>query len=173
MRPSQHRLFADYFQFYIQDEPAEGNLGEAWSREAVERMLAVIPGVVGIGTFRNWHVPVTLEVHDGEPKDDHSGWDQVVECDLNVASGRIVVAGCTDHLPDAVRIEVTPGNYLVRVSFGAPTKLSDDGLDADDRYRVQLWPRSPIASRVLVQRSPEQQSDPVVWNTAPGTPTTC
>ena len=62
VRSSQHRLFADYFQFYIQDELAEGNLGEAWSREAVARMIAVVPGVVGIGTFRNWHVPVTLEV---------------------------------------------------------------------------------------------------------------
>lgn len=166
MRSSQHRLFADYFQFYIQDEPVEGNLGEAWNKEAVERMLAVLPGVIGIGTFRNWHVPVTLEVHDGEPESDYSGWDHVVECGLNIASGRLVIAGCTDYLPDAACIEVAPGDYLVRVSFSAPTQWSDDGLEADDHYRLQLWPGLPIAPRTLMQRSPGQQPDPVVWSPA-------
>jgi hypothetical protein len=33
-------LFADYHQFYIQDETADGNLSDAWTDEAVERLLA-------------------------------------------------------------------------------------------------------------------------------------
>jgi len=38
-------LFADYFQFYLQDESAEGDVSEAWTDEAVARMLAVTPSI--------------------------------------------------------------------------------------------------------------------------------
>ena len=40
-RTFEYKLFADYYQFYLQDECAEGNLGDSWSPEAVERLLAV------------------------------------------------------------------------------------------------------------------------------------
>jgi hypothetical protein len=59
-------IFADYFQFYIQDEAADGDLSDAWTDEAVERMLATEAGVVGIGTVRNMDVPVTVEILDTE-----------------------------------------------------------------------------------------------------------
>lgn len=36
-------LFADCFQFYIQDENVDGNLSDAWTDDAVERLLAVAP----------------------------------------------------------------------------------------------------------------------------------
>ena len=39
-------IFADYFQFYIQDEAADGDLSDAWTDEAVERMLATEAGAV-------------------------------------------------------------------------------------------------------------------------------
>jgi hypothetical protein len=38
-----YRLFADFFQFYLQDEPVEGDLSDAWSEEATSRMLAIAP----------------------------------------------------------------------------------------------------------------------------------
>ena len=53
-------LFADYFQFYLQDEAASGDLSEAWTVDAVDRLLAVSPGVIGIGTVRNMDVPVEV-----------------------------------------------------------------------------------------------------------------
>ncbi len=53
-------LFADYHQFYIQDENVDGKLSDAWTDEAVERLLTVAPGTVGIGTVRNVDVPVTM-----------------------------------------------------------------------------------------------------------------
>jgi hypothetical protein len=94
-------------------------------------------------------VPLSLEVHDQEPLQDADGWDHVVECALQVDSGRIVVAGCTDFFPDAARVLVTPGLYRARVSYAGLTDISEDKLEGDDHYRVQLWRGSPTEPRVL------------------------
>jgi hypothetical protein len=152
MKSLELSLFADYFQFYIQDEAATGDLSESWNEEATARLLAEAPGVIGIGTARNMDVPVAVEIHDQEPDDDSSAWDHVVEAQLNLASGRIVVAGCTDYFPDAKRVEVPVGSYRARVSYGALKTLSEDGLSGEDHYRVQLWLAPPMPVRVLKQR---------------------
>ena len=150
MRSFEFSLFADYFQFYLQDEDAIGDLSESWTEEAIARLLAVAPGTIGVGTVRNIHVPVTVEIHDREPDDDSSQWDQVVEAELNVPSGRIVIAGCTDCFPDAKRIEIFPGSYRARVSYGSlGTALSGDAVSGEDYYRVQLWLGPPTPVRVL------------------------
>jgi hypothetical protein len=153
MKSVEFSLFADYFQFYIQDETAVGDLSSSWIEEAVARGLAIAPGTIGIGTVRNMHVPVTIEIHDQKPDDDFDNWDHVVEAALEVTSGRIVAAGCTDYFPDAKRIELPSGSYRVRVSYGALDTLSKDGLSGDDHYRVQLWPGSPTTVQILKQRS--------------------
>ena len=115
-------------------------------------MLAAGSGVVRIGTVRNMHVPVSVQILEREPNDDSAGWDHIVEASLDVPSGRIAIAGCTDYFPDAARIDVAPGTYRVRVSYGGLDTLSEDGLEGDDRYRLQLWPAPPIAVRVVKQR---------------------
>jgi hypothetical protein len=153
MRQFEYELFADYFHFYLHDESAEGNLGERWTEEAVARLLAVAPCTVGVGTVRNMNVPVTVEVLDAEPHSDLDCWDHVTECSLEAPSGRIVIAGCTDYFPDAARIQVEPGAYRARISYGSLDTLSEDGLDGDDRYRVQLWQAPPIDPRVIKQRA--------------------
>ena len=153
MRSFELSLFADYFQFYIQDEGATGDLSDSWNEEAVARLLAVAPGTIGIGTVRNMNVPVVLEIHDQQPADDLAKWDHVVEAELNIPSGRIVVAGCTDYFPDAKRVEVSPGRYRAQISYGGLDTLSENGLSGEDRYRVQLWLGLPLPVRVLKQRS--------------------
>lgn len=137
-------LFADYHQFYIQDEAADGNLSEAWTPDAVEHLLALAPGVVGIGTVRNTDVPVIIEVLDDEPGKEFDVLDQVVDCSISISSGVIVVAGCTDYFPDAARVEVPPGNYRVRANFTGLNSVSEDGLTGNDQYHLQVW-RAPIA----------------------------
>ncbi len=150
---SSHRLtlLADYHQFYLQDESARGGLAEAWTPVAVERMLAVGDGVVGFGTARNMLVPVTLQFLEVGPSLDLAGADHVVEGSLTIHSGRVVVAGCTDHFPDAARYDLPPGTYRVRMSIIGIDTLSDDGLDGEDHYLVQLWPATAIEPIVLKQ----------------------
>ena len=63
-------LFADYFQFYIQEEGAESDLSEAWTEEAMDRRLAIAPGMLGIGTAQIMFVPVVVDILEREPNDD-------------------------------------------------------------------------------------------------------
>jgi hypothetical protein len=145
-------LFADYFQFYVQDEKAAGDLSDSWTPDAVARLLATAPGTVGVGTVRNVDVPVEIEVSNSEPDTDLSAWDQINECSVEVPSGRLVVAGYTDYFPDAERIDLAPGTYRVRVFYGSLDSVSDDGLDGSDHYRLVLWPGTPCEVTVLKDR---------------------
>ncbi|MCC4632016.1 hypothetical protein [Xanthomonas dyei] len=147
------KLFADYFQFYLQDEAADGDLSDAWDPAAVQTMFAVSSGVVGIGTVRNMDVPITLEFLASEPAADFTNFDHVVEGSLVVNSGPLVVAGCTDYFPDAAHFDLEPGIYRVRLSASGLATLSEDGLDGQDHYRVQLWKAPPIQPVVLKQRA--------------------
>ena len=133
-------LFTDYFQFYIQDEQAEGDLGEDWTDEAVNRLLATTTGIVGVGTVRNMDAPVSIKPFATAPtlaeRDDIG---QINECDLAIMSGRAVIAGCTDYFPDAQRLDLSNGIYRVRIYYCNLDKISEDGLDGEDYYEVQLW----------------------------------
>src|SRR5262245_62156290 len=148
-------LFADYFQFYVQDEHASGIDGDAWLGEASDRMLAVAPGAIGVGTVRNVYVPVTIEILEAEPTPDFEGWDHITECSLVTPSGKLVVIGCTDYFPDAARIDVAPGIYRARISGGGFDSVTKHWESGEDRYRVQLWPGSALEPKVLKQRAPQ------------------
>jgi hypothetical protein len=146
-------LFADYFQFYLQDESVKGDLSESWTQEAVDRLLAIAPGTIGVGTVRNMNVPVVVEVNDNEPESNDAGdWDQVNECSMEVPSGRIVVAGCTDYFPDAARINVAPGWYRARIHYGDLDSLSTNGLEDNDHYRLVIWRAEPGPVKILKAR---------------------
>jgi hypothetical protein len=154
MQEHRFTLFADYSQFYLQDEEADGDLSDRWTEQAVKDLLALAPGTIGVGTARNMDVPVIVAVHPARPAfEDAACWDQICEADLNVPSGRIVVAGCTDYFPDAARIVVTPGNYRARIQYGGLDTLSEDGLEGNDHYRIDLWPGEP-EGRHVVKRHP-------------------
>ncbi len=153
MASYSYELFADYFQIYLQDEHAKGNLSDAWTEEAVENLLATVSGAIGVGTVRNVEVPVTIEVCDTEPTLDLAPWDHVVESHIDIPSGRLVVAGCTDFFPDAARIVLEPGSYRARILYGALGSLSKDGLDGDDHYSILLWKSAETGTLVVKRRS--------------------
>ncbi|HZN01497.1 MAG TPA: hypothetical protein VFB70_18985 [Pyrinomonadaceae bacterium] len=152
MRSYDYTIFADYFQFYLQDEEVEGDLSDAWTEEAFNNLLAVVPGTIGVGTVRNMNVPVTVEILESEPLEELDKWDHVNECDIEINSGRLVIAGCTDYFPEAERIEVEPGSYRARIYYGDLDALSEDGLDGDDHYRIALWKSEPKGVRVVKRR---------------------
>jgi len=153
MQSHRLRLFADYHQFYLQDEAAQGDLSNAWDQAAMDRMLAVSSGVVGIGTARDMEVDVTIEFHASAPPLDLAVADHVVEASLVVMRGPLVVAGCTDYRPDAARFALAPGTYRVRLSVRGLDTISEDGLDGQDHYCVQLWQAPSIEPTVLRQRT--------------------
>ena len=153
MREFQFELFAEYHQFYLQDDDrSKGDLSDAWSQEATSRLLAVAPHVIGVGTVRNMNVPVFVTIHEARPCIHFTEWDHVTTASLRIDTGRIVIAGCTDYFPDAERIEVEPGVYEAIVCYKNLEMLSEDGLDGEDSYHVHLFLGSEIAPAVIRNR---------------------
>lgn len=126
---------------------------DAGNDDAVERLLALAPGTVGIGTVRNVDVPVTISILEQKPVFDAEKFDQVVECSVALESGSIVAAGCTDYFPDAMRIKVPSGFYRVRASFEGLDSVSADGMEGNDQYHLQLWPAPMGPVEILKQRT--------------------
>ncbi len=145
----EFELFADYHQFYLQDEQADCDLSDSWTEQASKDLFAIAVGMIGIGTARNLDVPVTVEIHNSEPENDFDEWDHVIECSVDIPSGKIVVAGCTDYFPDAARISVESGVYRARVFYGELDSLSADGCDGKDQYKVALWLGATINPKVI------------------------
>lgn len=146
----EFELFADFHQFYIQDESSKGSLEDAWTAAAMERMVAVADGVIGIGTVRNTTVPVLVQLGHGKPPLDHS-CDLAVEAGISIASGSLVVAGCTDYLPTAARVGLAPGMYCARIVFRNLDSISADGLRGDDHYEISLWlEERPTAPQIVI-----------------------
>ena len=142
MKHQQRRLnlFADYFQFYVCDSDFQTDTVTLWDDATCDRMLAVGTDLLAVGTARNVNVPATLEVSTSEPAQDFSEWDQVIECSFGVPSGTLIAFGCTVPREKAERLKIDPGSYRARVSYGDLADLSDNRLEGNDRYRVQLWP---------------------------------
>jgi hypothetical protein len=73
MATYNYNLFADCYQFYLQDEDADGDLSDSWNEQAVKNLLAVAPGTIGVGTVRNMDVPVEVEIRDSAPENTVDG----------------------------------------------------------------------------------------------------
>jgi hypothetical protein len=143
----EFELFPDYYQFYLQDEQTSDGLADSWTEQACEDLFAIALGTIGISTARNTDdVPVTVEIHTSVPAENLAEWDHVVAASIDIPSGKIVIAGCTDYFPDAARISVTPGIYQLRVFYAGLDSVSADGVD---RYKVALWPGQSIDPQVI------------------------
>jgi hypothetical protein len=143
----EFELFPDYYQFYLQDEQTTDGLADAWTDQASEDLFAIALGTIGISTARNTDdVPVTVEIHTSEPAENVAEWDHIVAASIDIPSGKIVIAGCTDYFPDAARISVTPGVYQLRVFYAGLDAVSADGVD---QYKVALWPGQSINPQVI------------------------
>ena len=153
MKKESLTLFADYYQFYLQDDDSEvGDLSDAWTTEAVKRKLAIAPNTIGVGTARNMDVPVEIQIHDEEPKINFDEWDLINQCSIEINTGRIVIAGCTDYFPDAMRIDISPRIYQSIICYKALDSISDDGLDGDDSYLIHLFPGKEIETTTLKEK---------------------
>ena len=150
LKSYQLEIFADYNQVLLHDEAIEDDISESWSEKAYIQMVDVADGVVSLATARNLDVPIEVVVCGAEPSEDADSWDHVVQCGINLPSGRLIVRGVSDYLPSAKRIELMPGQYSAWLLYGGLDTLSDDGLEGDDHYKVLLWRSStPLALEVL------------------------
>lgn len=133
-------VFAEHFQFYVQDKNTDNSLSIYWDEESREDLFAYTDEIIGVATVRNMEVPVEIAVIDKEPKDENlDEWDHVVQTELSVPSGQILVTGPTSDETDSLTIEVSPGVYGLRAYYGMLEEVDAEGFEGDDFYKIALW----------------------------------
>lgn len=137
----QGDIFADYFQIYLRDE-AHSELPDDYTEENIARHLMVGPTGIIVHTARNMSVPIRVEWHDQRPTFDFDTFQHVVDAGFSCPTGQLVLAGMTDDVETSPRLSVKAGPLGVRLSLSGLDTLSDNGLDGNDQYLVQLWPES-------------------------------
>lgn len=142
MQKFKFNVLADYKQFEVRDAVATGDLSSAWTEQAVKELIAIVPGAIGIGTARNSYVPVELFILDSPPTENDLVWDQIVECGIEISSGRLQIIDGESYLGNIKEVEVDSGAYRVRVYYGELGSVSVDGLDGKDFYRIIIWKNS-------------------------------
>jgi hypothetical protein len=131
-------IFADYHQFYLMDAEKSPNAPEVYTEEDVRRRIKAENHIVVIQPERNMSVPVDLEVIDSAPDDDFNDWQHVAEASLDLPSGKLRLEDCPNG--DVIdEIILTPNSYRIRAYYGDLDKLSFDGLEGDDHYKIVIW----------------------------------
>ena len=145
-------VFADYFMIDLLDDGADWPEPIVKEEDVSDRVI-VSDGVITIMTARNMSVPLLLEIGASPPGEavysEIETWDHVVECSIQIKSGRLAIWGNGEYYPDCPRVSVEPGTYEVRIFHGGLTTLSEDELAGNDVYWVVLTPGQPIKKKVI------------------------
>jgi hypothetical protein len=140
------RICPDNLLFFLEDgdfEAADFDI-EVLSEGLPKRRLAVLPGMIAVGTTSQMTVPVQIQVSHDRPKEDLSKWDAVVESGIVTPSGVLFLKGSGDAFGE--RIEVASGCYGARVYYGGQ---GTSDLEGNDYYKIVLWPLFQYSVRVL------------------------
>ncbi|MEV6875070.1 hypothetical protein [Amycolatopsis sp. NPDC051128] len=147
-------VHADQRQFSVRDSGARLD-GSGWAGDAVEHRIGAEAGGIAIATARSDLVESSVTLLPGPPAVVASA-EHVVEADLPVPSGRLVISGPADYPSQEKFFAVLPGRYRARVSYvpaGPPsTTWNEHEFGEHYRYVVELWPvPSPSGVEVLRQ----------------------
>ena len=135
-------IFADYFQFIVQDEDSEDDFSALWNDNTLAMGVATGETSLCLGTLRNVDVSVELHVVDGMPKVDLARFDHAVEGSFTSPSGKIVVMGCTELFSDAARLEIASGSWRFIYLISGIHTIEKEWEPADDLYVLYIWPAS-------------------------------
>ena len=149
MGAHRFNITAEFFQFVLMDETSKDDFSEMWTEEAFARLLAVAGDAICPGTIRNVEVPVEVIIVHGRPEIDTTECDHIAQASLSLPSGRLVVMGCTDYLPEAARVEVSPGIYEALYVIRGVKTITTEWDPADDLYTVYLWKGEWRASTLI------------------------
>lgn len=142
-------IFADYFQFIVQDENSEDDFGSIWTEQALNSMVAVGETAICPGTLRNMDVPVEVHVLEAEPAVVFERYDHIVEGAFSSPTGRLVAMGCTEYFPDAPRFEIAPGTYRFLYLISGVHTITAEWEPAEDLYCLYIWPGEARDSHLL------------------------
>ncbi len=138
-------VHADQRQFSLRDSRSRLD-GSGWTASAVEsHRIGSEPGGIAIATARSDLVESSISLVPSAPALNSSA-EHVVEADLPVPSGRLVISGPADYPSQEKFFSVLPGLYRARVSYvpaGPPSvDWNDHEYGEHYRYVVEMWPVS-------------------------------
>jgi hypothetical protein len=133
-------VFAEHFQFYLQDKDTDNSLSIYWDQNSREALFAMGEEIVGIATVRSMEVPVTVTLIQKRPKDEPlDDWDHVVEASITLPTGELLIWGPLSDETDSVNIKLEPGTYGLRAYYGGLDEVDAEGFEGDDFYKIALW----------------------------------
>jgi hypothetical protein len=148
-----YEIFADYHQFYLMDAEKYPNPPVDYTDEDVRQRIKAEKFIVVIQPERNMTVPVDLEILVSEPEEDFENWQHIAEASLDLPSGKLQIEECGGETKDV--LVLPSGSYRIRAFYGDLDKLSFNGLDGDDHYKVVMW-QAPFESiEILKQYNPD------------------
>jgi hypothetical protein len=132
-----YEIFADYHQFYLMDAEIHPNAPTEYTDKDIQHKIKTEDNIVVIMPERNRSVPAELEILDSAPIDNFEDWQHIAEAGLELSSGKLLIEECCGTSID--KILLPPNTYRVRAYFANLDKLSFDGLDGDDHYKIVIW----------------------------------
>lgn len=147
-------LMVDHYQFYVEGIACQADTSTLWDNKNSIGMLAVAPGLVGVGIARyGGAVSSIVEVLNSRPAVNFDEWDQVAECSIEISSGCIVVYSPETDRATAPRIDAPAGIYRAFMCYGNLDSVEDDSVEqGDDLYKIMLWLGSNTQPTVLKHR---------------------
>lgn len=158
-----HRFTIDvsYRQFEVQDVNANpGDFVAVWEQPSsmpgymvegniIVPSLGTIQGGILVCPARDGDgIEVEIEILNHRPTLDFDAWDHVLECSIDIPSGRIQLQGLMSYREPAI-LDLSPGTYSALVFYGGFDTLDEYELTGDDHYRVTLWPGTYIEPRLI------------------------
>ncbi|MCW3162852.1 hypothetical protein [Chryseobacterium oryctis] len=158
MKKQYFKFSTQYRQFYIEDKDdnEKGNAGlpDFWSEEAFNSRLAMVNGVIGVGTESYGNIKGEIEVLEKPNTNiDYTKYDHVVEGGINISSGELQIKDCPNANLE-LSLKIDPGKYRVRIYSSNLDSVKDYDLPNDtddDYYRIELWKSDDMERRVLKQ----------------------
>jgi hypothetical protein len=144
-------FYTSHSQFYIHDKGSPLNTGsrDFWSEGAFNDRLALEKGVLGVGTECYGPIKAELILLDTlNSSMNLFDYDHVVEGGIEIISGVIQILDCPTSNVE-LEVQVNPGSYRARIY--SSNLASVDGDEGDDFYKIEIWPDSNTARKVLKQ----------------------
>lgn len=113
-----------------------------------EEKFLCLDGGVAVGVVSEFsEIPIRIEFDRFGPDPvEHSSWDRIVECSLEVTSDAIEFESAVAETFG--RLEVPSGLYRIRICYGGQSTVQPDG-GTEDFYLIQIWPSDQRGARLI------------------------
>lgn len=148
-------FYTSHHQFYISDKGApQFNANNLWTEQAYIAKMALDERFIAVLTRSYGNIKAELVLSEEQPKVSmDERYDHIVEGSIESKSGLLQVLDCpTSSL--IKNIKITPGLYRIRVySLNLDSDYNDED-DANDRYKIEIWPEDSMRELEVFKQHP-------------------